>query len=663
MIIATAGHVDHGKTSLVKQLTGTDTDRLEEEKKRGLTINLGFAYQDIGDQVLGFVDVPGHIDFINNMLAGVASVDFALLVIAADDGIMPQTREHLSILNLLGIQKGAIALTKIDLVSSERVEKVKNDIHTLMQASPLANSPIFPVSNVSGLGLGELQSHLQEMVLDDVNTVGDIKEGYCRFSIDRSFVLKGVGTVVTGTIVSGKLKLGDSLFHSRTHQAVRVRGLRVDQKEVDSAGAGQRVAVNIKVNHQSVHRGDWLLNQAILNPVTDFDAELTFVDGDDRFLKHNGDVHFFHNASHCLAQVRKLHFYQNNDSKKMWVQIKTRQSIFGLYGDRFILRDSAGKRTIGGGTLVDIKPPARRRHAPERFQYLKRLHQQDQLAIESSLKENHGDIQLKDFSQARNLSEKSLSCLIQPLLVKNEELLEFFNGKWTKSINPQGVLLGDTEISAGTLLGLGSFLSLSQSLIEKIQSYHNEYAERQGLAPLELKRLSQFTGSYAFFQRILHKLLDIKVLAKTGTLVHWPQHKAQDKPEDLAFLKRLEPLLLEDQLTAPRTRELCEALDIDLEALDQHLHRLCLSGKLAQVAANRYYLPQSLLLHAEIVERLVAAADDKLFTVIQYRDESKVGRNLCIQILEFFDRQGFTLRRGNKRMVQKPKESLFGPFS
>ena len=282
-IIATSGHVDHGKTSLVNSLTGIDTDTLVEEKKRGLTINLGYAYHHFlskkNDEnyqcTLGFVDVPGHIDFINNMLAGVGAVDFTLLVIAADDGIMPQTREHLAIINLLGIDRGAVVITKIDRVNSSRLNQVTQEINELLINSSLNESPLFSVSSITNEGISDLLEHLKTQTLNNTKDQENISGRHFRYLVDRAFSVKGIGTVVTGSLQTGIADINSQVTVSRTGESTRVKGIHVDGNSNASAESGERAALNIDTKVEDIKRGDWLLDQAIFRPVTRIDTTLT----------------------------------------------------------------------------------------------------------------------------------------------------------------------------------------------------------------------------------------------------------------------------------------------------------------------------------------------------------------------------------------------------
>lgn len=662
MIVVTAGHVDHGKTSLVKQLTGTDTDRLAEEKARGLTINLGFAYyQTNNGATIGFVDVPGHINFINNMLAGVAAVDFALLVVAADDGPMPQTREHLDIIQLLGIQQGAIALTKVDLVDEARLGEVNRELQVLLQNTVLAQAPIFSVANTSGQGIKELRDYLGDFAKQSsISPDSTLPAKMPRYCVDRSFTLKGFGTVVTGTLVAGEISVGDNLYHSGTGMAVRVKSMRLDQSDINHAHAGQRLAMNIDIAHQMVHRGDWLLEQELVSSSRDIDVCLRLLNKNINQSLQLTNVHFYHFASHRMADVQILNFPQRDEDDTIFAKVKLNSPLFGCAGDRFILRDAAGETTIGGGYIVDIQPPTRKRHSEERQQFLKAMNLPMSEAIQVLLDWQQTPVKTQFLRRAFNTKTDSLNLLLAEKFIDDNKLVELLTEKKEMGSNKPVVLLGG-ESAASALLGTRQFLEYSQGIFSTVQQLQQRFPERQGTDALALKRECQFSYDYAFFQQLVDKLITLGHLQKTGTLLHTPGHSAQERPEDLAFFRRLQPLLLKDEKTPPRTRELCEQLDIPLNKLDLYCHRLCQSGKLAQVAANRYYLPESLVKLAGAVEDLAKRNTDGLFSVIEFRDHTQMGRNLCIQVLEFFDRQGFTVRRSNKRLVRKNKEAIFSP--
>ncbi|MDP4594815.1 MAG: selenocysteine-specific translation elongation factor, partial [Beijerinckiaceae bacterium] len=363
MIIATAGHIDHGKTSLVKILSGVDTDRLPEEKKRGLSIDLGFAYAAAGEGTLGFVDVPGHEKFVRNMIAGVSGIDRALLVVAADDGVMPQTREHLAILDLLGISQGVVALTKIDRTGTDQIAAVAAQIEELLAETELAGAPIFPISNVTGEGIEALRTYL----LDEAANVQTAHvSGAFRMSVDRSFIIEGAGIVATGLVLAGEIAINDRVLISPSGLEVRVRSIHAQNKKTDKGRAGERCALNIsapRLTLADITRGDWLLDASLHAPVTRFDARIRLLPSEDKPLKHWTPVHLHIGAADVPARVAILQSGTQAGSLEPggdgFVQIVLQQNGSVLHGDHFVLRDQSALRTIAGGTVIDPFAPDR----------------------------------------------------------------------------------------------------------------------------------------------------------------------------------------------------------------------------------------------------------------------------------------------------------------
>ena len=351
MIIATAGHVDHGKTSLVKALTGVDTDRLPEEKKRNLTIDLGFAYMPVADaSTIGFIDVPGHERFIRNALCGLAGTDFVLFIVAADDGVMPQTREHLAIIDLLGIQNCAVALTKIDRVSEDEIELATEEIKEVFAPTGLADPLIFNVSAHSGEGVQDLRDYL----LDQSQTLPprEVKNNF-RLAIDRRFDVSGAGLVVTGTVFSGSISVGDSVGVAGLDMQLRVRGIHAQNAESNEGRAGQRCAINLagtELRKEVIERGQWLTTASDSEPVSKFDAELTVLPSEPRSLSNWTPVHVHLGAAETTGRVATLGTRSIDVAATGLAQLVLDEPIGAVHGDRFIIRDQSARRTIGGGS-------------------------------------------------------------------------------------------------------------------------------------------------------------------------------------------------------------------------------------------------------------------------------------------------------------------------
>jgi selenocysteine-specific elongation factor len=373
VIVGTAGHIDHGKTALVRALTGIDADRLPEEKVRGMTIDLGFAYHADEAEPLGFVDVPGHERFIHNMLAGATGIDFVLLVVAADDGPMPQTLEHLHILDLLGLNRGIVALTKADLVSPERLAEVAGQMRSLLAGTRLAGAEIIPVSSITGEGVAELQDRLLAATTAEVRH--DAGDSF-RLAVDRSFTLPGVGTVVTGTAFAGEVSLGDRLCLTPSGIEARVRSLHVHNRPAQHGRAGQRCAVALagsQVDRDRIRRGDWLVDPLLHQPTDRLDVCLRLLATERRPLAHWTPVHLHLGAAHVPARVALLAGDVLAPGEQGLAQLVPDRPIGALHGDGLILRDQSAQRTIGGGSVLDPWPPARGRRRPQRLATLQAL--------------------------------------------------------------------------------------------------------------------------------------------------------------------------------------------------------------------------------------------------------------------------------------------------
>ena len=413
MIVATAGHVNHGKTALVAALTGIDTDRLPEEKRRGLTIDLGFAHHALPDgRIASFVDVPGHERFVRNMLAGVTAIDAALFVVAADDGPKPQTLEHLAILDLLGVSHGLVALTKADRVPPERLEEVEGAIATILADTSLAGVHVVPVSSLTGAGIPALREALSALA---AGIAARPAAGHFRLAIDRAFLVQGTGLVVTGSVFSGRVATGDRLLLSPPGTEVRVRGIHADNQTAENAVAGQRCALNLAgtgVRKQDIRRGDWVLAEGAHAPTARIDARIRVLAGEARALAHWTPAHLHLGAADTTCRIAVLGAKAIPPGGDCLAQLVLDRPLGALYGDRLILRDQAARRTIAGGHVVDPFPPRRGRARPERLGRLTALEQPDaQACLQSLLDLDSGGLDLDGFARARNLEAAEAEAL------------------------------------------------------------------------------------------------------------------------------------------------------------------------------------------------------------------------------------------------------------
>ena len=663
LILASAGHVDHGKTALVKNLTGTDTDTLAEEKARGLTINPGYAYHHFpGGKVLGIVDLPGHRDFINNMLAGSAAVDGALLVVAADDGIMPQTREHTAILDLLGLGRGLAVITKIDRVDEARVKAVSADLKSMLAGTGLAGIPIFTVSNTDNdnstggtgnsgnTGIDKVRDCLGEMFRDESADAAENDRVPSltpnnRYLIDRVFTIKGAGTVVTGCVLSGCIKSDTRLVHSASGQTARLRGLRLDQDEVQQAIAGNRVALNINLPPDLLQRGDCLTDEILCHPVTRLNVRLRLLEENNKGhhqkpkLRPTTEYHLHLCAAHRLVHVSPL-------GDGPYYQLSLDSPLCACYGDRFILRDASSRHTIGGGMVIDWGEVDRNRSSMTHLKVLQSLDNPHETGLVKLLELLPAGVDLQRFAAVRNLQMEHLIEAIQKQApFSQHRLLRMEHG--------------------GYLLHKRYFEAYQQQILASLHTVHREQPEQTGLSETLLAQdlnaaISDLKRSRLPLAALLDSLVDSGHIAKSGTIYHLPGHKPRLSPEEKQFMATLRPLLLEAGHTAPRTNELVTLTGIPLKSLQGILRQSVRSGNLVQVADNRHYLPETILELAAFTADLAAQAADGGFSVIVFRDASGLGRNLCIDILEYFDRIGYTHRAGNSRFLRAAIDEVFG---
>ena len=640
MIIATAGHIDHGKTALVQALTGVDTDRLPEEKKRGMSIDLGFAYQPITNgKTLGFVDVPGHERFIRNMLAGVTGIDYAMLIIAADDGPMPQTIEHLAILDLLGVSEGIVALTKIDRVEPERLAEAKGEIENILADTCLEGADILPVSAITGDGVENVRDHLEAMseLLGERELIGNF-----RLAIDRCFTVPGAGLVVTGGVFSGKVTVGDQLILSPQGTSVRVRGIHAQNQESETGVVGQRCAANITggdLNKTDVHRGDWLLAEKVHDPVPRFDARLRVLPSEGRPLKHWTPVHVHLGAAEVPGRVAVLEEKFIAPGESGLVQIVLDRRIGALRNDGFIIRDQSAQRTIAGGRIIDPFGPARGRAKSDRIAFLAAMSKTDanevlaQLLAQSPL-----GVDLAHFSVAWNLTPDDQAALW--------EIVEM-------------VKVGPDENPIG--LSPGHFAALGSTTIDVMQDWHGNNPDRSGPGVDALRRILPNRVPLAVFEGVLGSLVSEKKIMHLGASYCLPGFEPKLASKDAAMWKRVMPVLENGYTKPPVVHALAEELSLDHRTLEKFLVRSAKLGLVCQVAKNRFLLPEAVLELGDIVEAL--GANENTFGVVEFRDRSNIGRNLAIEVLEFFDKSGFTWRTGDVRKVLKPVSEVFGELA
>ncbi len=610
MIVTLAGHVDHGKTSLVRALTGVDTDRLDEEKRRGLTIDLGFAYLQMGDTTLGFVDVPGHHRFIHNMVAGVSADQHALLVIAADDGPMPQSREHLQILELIGVSHGTIALTKCDRATPEQLESARARTASLIDGSCLAGAEIVETAAPTGMGIEALKTRL----LSAAEAAAPREAaGEFRMPVDRAFTVSGAGVVVTGTVHNGHVHEEDALTLFPAGIAVRVKGLRAQDTSVAIAGPGDRAAINLTgVEIGALKRGQWLTSDPTFTG--EFSLELSVLDDFPRPIRHWLPVHVYHATTHVTGHIALLSPDRPAPGDTHLVEIVTDEPLLLRRGDRLVIRDQGLDRTLGGGRVVSMDPAGGRRRSEQRLKAL----DADRAAGPAEALGMHleiGALPMERFQRNWHLEDERMSELIEA---------------------------ADALVRDGHAVSRRNWESWLEELLQEIASRHEADAALQGLKQSEV-------GSESlrpFLATLLAELVAAGRLETGAGRFRPAAHTVQLSDAEQALHDRVRPLL--DQAQPPSLGDMAKQFRLGVGDLAKRLHPLVAKKHLIRISDTRYYLPEHLRQMAEIASRLDTEGP---FTVRQYRDASGIGRNVAIEVLEYFDRMGFTRRDDQLRKI------------
>jgi selenocysteine-specific elongation factor len=635
MIIGTAGHIDHGKTALVRALTGVDTDRLAEEKARGISIDLGFAYLPIPDhQVLGFVDVPGHERFIRNMLAGVTGIDFVLLVVAANDGVMPQTREHLAIIDLLQVRRGIVALTKADLAEAARRDEVSDDVATMLLGTGLAGCPIVPVSSVTGEGIAELRRQLVDAAgAPDAASPG----GRFRLAVDRSFTLTGVGTIVTGTVQSGSISLGGHIVVSPAGLAARVRSIHAQNRPAEQARAGDRCALNLageRIGKDAIARGDVVLDPDLHAPTERIDAALRVLATEPGAITQWMPARLHHTAAEIGARIVLLSETGLPPGAEGRVQLVLEQPIAAACGDRFILRDTSGRRTIGGGRFLDLRAPARRRRTTERLRQLDALAQRQPAAALGALLAL-APVDLSAFARDHTLTAAELDGI---------------------SADLELVRLPGTTVA----LSADGWTRFKHSLAGALSRFHAANPDQPGIAPDRLRLQVEPRLPQPAFAAALQALARVREVTLDGAGIRLPTHAQALKPEDDRLWQRIRPLLGGDaRFRPPRVNEIAERLAIPEAGVRRLLKLLGRIAEVDEVAPDHFFLRTTVAEMVGIAADIAAGAANRQLTAAQFRDRLDNGRKVAIQILEFLDRHGVTLRRGDLRRINRHRLDLF----
>jgi selenocysteine-specific elongation factor len=637
LIIGTAGHVDHGKTALVKALTGVDTDRLKEEKLRGISIDLGFAYLPVADDlVLGFVDVPGHERFVHTMVAGASGIDFALMVVAADDGVMPQTREHLAILDLLEVDRGLIAITKAELVSEERLAQVSSAVRAAAGGTFLAKAEVVAVSADTGRGIPALLDRLSVAALASVPKSAD---ALFRLTVDRVFTLNGIGLVVTGTVVSGSVRTGDRVLISPSGLKARVRSLHAQGRPMEVGRVGDRCALNLSgegVSKETIRRGDVAMTPELHAPTSRIDARLRLLESGP-IERPRFTVRLHHGATEVGARVVLLDDRRLLPGESADVQLVLERPVAAAVTDRFVLRDAAAKRTIGGGRFIDLHPPSRRPRSRERaLQRAAQAIAEPLAAFEAMLSTPPFAWDLTAFARDRALSMSAIEKLVSVL---------------------QPVLLDAG--SCRFALAAARWARFCSDLLVKLEAFHVEHPDIQGIGRDELRLALEPVLSIAAFDAALARP-ELAEVVREGGFLRSGSHRVHLSREDEAAWAGIAPLLGgATRFRPPRVRDIAAVLvrpEQDIRRLLKLAGRL---GRVDQVAHDHFFLRATVSEMVNIAATIAGGACDGAFVAGQFRDQLANGRKVAIQILEFFDRHGITQHQGAGRRINHQRLDLF----
>lgn len=631
VIMGTAGHIDHGKTTLIKALTGIDCDRLEEEKRRGITIELGFAFLDLtADTRLGIVDVPGHERFVKNMVAGASGIDFVTLVIAADEGVMPQTREHLEICSLLGVSQGIVALTKTDMVDEEWLELVQEDIAAFLQGSFLENAEMYPVSSHTGDGVDALRSRLAQLVKE---YKPKRRTDLFRLPVDRIFTMKGHGTVATGTMVSGDISVGDDITVYPSEMQTKVRGLQSHGEQVQKAPAGRRTAVNLPgVEVADLHRGEVVGRPDTLFPSTVWDVELTCLSSSPRALKHRTEVHFHHGAKDTLARLYFMDAEKLAPGETRFAQVRFTEPMVGVFGDRCVVRAFSPLRTVAGGMLLNPLGRKIKRFSKdlEKLETLARGEDNERIITQLELAGQAG----LSFSQLATLSNLESKKLLQ--------LLNTLTGQQKIALFDKEERLYVSGESVERLCGVA---------LEHLAEHHKNNPMQLGLprGALASPWPRDIAPKLAHF--LVERMLKQERIVPEQDVLRLPEHKVSMAGDQAALKDSLMEVYTKGGLTPPNLKDVLAPLELTFKEAQPVYKLLQEQGELVKVKEDMYFSKQA-------IDGLVAQVRDYFRSSEEmepsdFRDLTGLSRKFTIPLMEFLDKEKITMRVGDKRVLRK----------
>lgn len=632
LILGTAGHIDHGKTSLVKALTGIDTDRLKEEKARGITIELGFAHLELpGGLSFGLVDVPGHEKFVRTMVAGAGGMDLVMLVIAADEGIMPQTREHLDILRLLGVKSGLVALTKRDMVEKEWLELVTEEVRDFVEGTFLENAPIVAVSSRTGEGVENLKTVLGKMAQQ---TMEKRREGAFRLPVDRVFTVPGFGTVVTGTLLSGEIAVGDELEILPSGREGRVRGIQTHSVRGDKGEAGQRLAVNLQgIDLDMVQRGDVVVPRNLFHATRGVDVRLDYLPSAPRELKHRSSMRLHSATYEVPVQVILLDRDTLKPGENAFVQLRLKEPALLLSGDNYILRAFSPQVTVGGGVTLDPSPPRRRRRSAEALELLEAFSLSDPLRTVSLIISQSllSGIEFDDILLRSGLPRRQAEAALTTLLSSGE--------------------IVQMTREPRLFLAKGAVQSLKLGVVNDVTAFLAANRLKEGIGKEELKSRLPKRSDPRFLTPLLTALEKEGVVVSDREIVRLAGQVSRSSAAVEGLGGMIAAFIAEGGMEPPTIREIMERFRCDEKTARDNLTLLIRGGQIVRISADLFYAADAL---AGLREKLITLLREKGEIIpSDYRDQTNLSRKFLIPLLEHFDSEKVTIRVGDKRVLRR----------
>lgn len=632
IVLGTAGHIDHGKTTLIKALTGVDCDRLKEEKERGITIELGFTAMTLPSGIsISIVDVPGHEKFVHHMVAGATGIDIVALVIAADEGIMPQTREHLDICKLLRVKKGLVALTKIDLVEKDWLELVKEEIKEFLQGTFLENSAIIPLSSITEEGLADFVREIDKLIQEVEERS---PEGIFRLPIDRVFTMKGFGTVVTGTVVSGKVSMGDNLEILPSGLETKVRGIQVHGKPVEAAIAGARAGINLQgLEKSALARGEVLVHAQTLRPTNTLAAVFNLLPSAPKALKNRSRVRLHVGTMEVLGRMLVLGSEEIKPGEEAYIRLLLEEPTVALAGDRFVIRSYSPVITVGGGEILDAFSPRHKRPsstAKSEMDILLKSPPEEKIKLHL-WKAGPGGLSFAEIVMRLNLAPAPLKSLVG-LLTSRGEILAY-DGERLRYLHPQ--VMED----------------LKESCLNYLKEFHLQNPLQPGAAKEELKSKLPSQMDSRLFQHLLSLLAAEKKIVIEKDLLRLASHTISLKEEEKDLRQKIINLLAKTALQPPTLKEIISELKVSLPGLKPVLQLLTREGILVKIKEDLYFHRPAV---AELETRVINfLKEQKEMSPTQFKEITQISRKYAIPLMEYLDAQKITLRIGDKRVLRK----------